>query len=70
MVEEEVGVDGASVEAYLEMQVRSCGPSRLSGESDDLTGFYFLALLDEVLRLMAVAGGESVSMPDNDVVAI
>lgn len=70
VIKEDRRVDRAATEADLEVEVRRRGAARLSGEADDLTGFYLLPNLHEVLRLVTVARREAVSVADDDIVAV
>lgn len=70
MVEQKVRIDGTSLEAHFEMQVRCGGPARTARKTNNLTSFHLIAGFDKVARLMAVARGEAISMADNDVIAI
>jgi hypothetical protein len=70
VIEEDGGVDGTATEANLEVEMWGRGTARLSRETDDLTGFYFLTNLHKVLRLVTIACREAVGVADNDIVAI
>lgn len=70
VVEEDGGVNRSATEADLEVEVGRGGTARLPREPDDLTGLHLLSYFHEVFRLMAVAGGEAVSVADDDVVAV
>lgn len=57
VIEEDGGIDGMATEADLEMEVRGRGTTCLSRETNDLTGFYLLTNLHEVLRLVKFVTG-------------
>ncbi len=52
------------------MQVCRGGPARAARQTDDLAGLDLVALFHEVARLVAVACGETVGVPDDNVVAV
>ena len=52
------------------MQVGACAPACVATESYNLSGPYFLILVNELLREMSIDGLQSVGMPDNDVLAV
>lgn len=70
VVEENVGVYGASLESYLKMEMLGGGSASASRKSDNLSGFYFVSFFHEVFRLVAVACRKTVSVAYYDVIAV
>ena len=60
VVEIGIGIDGLSVDARLEMQVRRRGTSRLSGQCNDLSSLHLFTGLHQILAVVAVVGLQAV----------
>ena len=69
-VEQLLGIDEASQETCLEMQMRAIRPSRISTQSDGLTCAYHLIFLDQLFAHVSVQSLQSVGVTYDDILAI
>ena len=64
------GITGLTIDAHLKMKMWRCSTTRLTNKGYHLTGLYTIAFLHQVLRVVGIAGFQTVRMLDADVVAI
>ena len=70
MVEDEIGIEAATFEMRLEVEVLSGGSARSARQTYHLTSLNLVAYLNEIARLVRIERLQSVAVADDDAVAV